>query len=125
MSQYHVRGLKKKSGGMRRPSHKKHKAELGGKWTATKVGETRRSLMKTLGGNLKAKLFEADFVNVVDPKTQKSTKTKIKGVLDHPDNQHYTRRLIITKGCTLDTEIGKVKVTSRPGQSGVVNGILI
>jgi len=41
------------------------------------------------------------------------------------DDPHYTRMNVITKGCIVNTEIGRVKVTSRPTQHGVVNGILI
>jgi small subunit ribosomal protein S8e len=35
------------------------------------------------------------------------------------------RRNIITKGAVVDTSVGKVKVTSRPGQHGIINGIII
>ena len=50
---------------------------------------------------------------------------EIKEVLEHQDNPHYTRRQEITKGCTVMTELGKVKITSRPSQDGVVNGVLL
>jgi len=32
---------------------------------------------------------------------------------------------ILTKGAIVETELGKVKITSRPGQDGVLNGVLI
>ena len=32
---------------------------------------------------------------------------------------------MITKGAILETEDGKCKVVSRPGQSGVINAILV
>jgi len=32
---------------------------------------------------------------------------------------------VITKGAIVKTELGLVRVTSRPGQHGVVNGVLI
>jgi small subunit ribosomal protein S8e len=35
------------------------------------------------------------------------------------------RRNIITKGAVVDTDIGHVKITSRPGQSGALNGIKV
>jgi len=35
------------------------------------------------------------------------------------------RRNIITKGAILQTDLGKVRVTNRPGQEGVINGILV
>jgi small subunit ribosomal protein S8e len=32
---------------------------------------------------------------------------------------------IVTKGCIVETELGKAKVTSRPSQHGIVNAILV
>ena len=40
-------------------------------------------------------------------------------------NPNYVRRNIITKGAIVETPEGNAKVTSRPGQDGVINGILI
>jgi small subunit ribosomal protein S8e len=31
----------------------------------------------------------------------------------------------MTKGAIIETEMGKAKVTSRPGQDGVVNAVLL
>jgi small subunit ribosomal protein S8e len=52
-------------------------------------------------------------------------KTKIIRVLENPTNNDYQRRGVITKGAIIETEDGKCKVVSRPGQDGVVNGILV
>lgn len=125
MTQYHAKGLRKKSGGMRRYAHKKKKYELGGVWVETKVGETVRKAVRGMGGNEKMKLFSTNTVNVANPKTKEVKKVKILGVLEHLDNPHFTRRVIVTKGCTVKTELGTVRITSRPGQDGVVNGILL
>jgi small subunit ribosomal protein S8e len=35
------------------------------------------------------------------------------------------RRNILTKGAIIVTEQGKAKITSRPGQAGTVNGVLL
>jgi small subunit ribosomal protein S8e len=64
-------------------------------------------------------------INVSDPKEKKTKTVKIMEVLEHRDNIHYTRMGVITKGCVVKTELGKVKVTSRPTQDGMINGILI
>ncbi|MFH1511592.1 MAG: 30S ribosomal protein S8e, partial [Candidatus Woesearchaeota archaeon] len=32
---------------------------------------------------------------------------------------------IITKGTIVDTDKGKVRITSRPGQDGTLNGVLV
>jgi len=63
--------------------------------------------------------------NVTDPATGKSQKTEIRGVVKNPANVDYQRRGVITKGAILDTPLGQAVVTSRPGQHGVVNAILV
>ncbi len=65
-----------------------------------------------------------DFVNLagVDSKVKK---TKILKVLENPTNNDYQRRGVITKGAVLETDQGKCRVVSRPGQNGIVNAILI
>ena len=55
----------------------------------------------------------------------KNKKTKILKVLENPTNNDYQRRGVISKGAILETQEGKCKVTSRPGQDGVVNALLI
>jgi len=35
------------------------------------------------------------------------------------------RRNILTKGAVVKTEIGLAKVTSKPGQDGIVNAVLM
>lgn len=91
----------------------------------TKVGETEKRILEKGRGNIfKVKMKIATYANVRD-KDGKIKKVKIKKVLETPDNRHFTRQNIITKGGIIETEIGKVKVTNRVGQDGVVNGILI
>ncbi len=67
----------------------------------------------------------ADTANVYDKKTKKFYKTKIKNVAENPANRHYVRRNIMTRGAIIETEKGKAVVTSRPGQDGTVNAVLI
>ncbi|MFB5621586.1 MAG: 30S ribosomal protein S8e, partial [Candidatus Nitrosomaritimum yanchengensis] len=55
----------------------------------------------------------------------KVKKTKILKVLENATNNDYQRRGIITKGAILETQEGKCRVVSRPGQSGTVNAVLI
>ena len=76
------------------------------------------------GKNTKTALKTIDFVNLAtgDAKVKKS---KILKVLENATNNDYQRRGIITKGAILETQEGKCRVVSRPGQSGTVNAILI
>ena len=103
--------------------YKKH--ELGRTPALTGLAKKRLRHIRTLGGNKKLKLLSEEYANVVDPKTKKSEKVKIKTILETPSNRHFVRRNIMTKGCVVETEKGKAKVTSRPGQDGVVNAVLI
>ena len=76
------------------------------------------------GKNSKTALKSIDFVNLAtgDAKVKKS---KILKVLDNATNNDYKRRGIITKGAILETQEGKCRVISRPGQNGIVNAILL
>jgi small subunit ribosomal protein S8e len=46
-------------------------------------------------------------------------------VIENTANPNYVRQNIITKGSIIGTEKGNAKVTSRPGQHGVVNAVLM
>jgi len=76
------------------------------------------------GKNTKTALKSIDFVNLAT-KGAKVKKTKILKVLENATNNDYKRRGIITKGAILETQDGKCRVVSRPGQSGTVNAVLI
>ena len=76
------------------------------------------------GNNKKTALKTIDFVNLATGES-KVKKTKIIKVLDNTTNNDYKRRGIITKGAILETQEGKCKVVSKPGQNGIVNAILL
>ena len=46
-------------------------------------------------------------------------------VVENKANPNFVRRNIITKGAIVETSKGNAKVTSRPGQSGVISGVLL
>ena len=119
------RPKRKVSGGLYRKARAKRKFELGKIPLLTKLGERKTKKQRTIGGNSKTKLLKAEYANVSDSKTKKIKKVKIKGVLENPANKNYVRRNILTKGTVIETEIGKARITSRPGQEGVVNAVLI
>ena len=72
----------------------------------------------------KTALKTIDFVNLAIPNA-KVKRTKIVKVLENPTNSDYQRRGVITKGAILETEDGKCRVVSKPGQHGAVNAVLI
>ncbi|MEA3429743.1 MAG: 30S ribosomal protein S8e [Nanoarchaeota archaeon] len=116
---------RKQSGTKYQKARKKRSFELAGRPTNTKVGTHSSKNVKTKGGNLKQNLLVAEFANLVDSKTKKFEKVKITKVIENSANRHYVRRNIVTKGCIVETEKGKAKVTSRPGQDGIVNAVLV
>ena len=62
---------------------------------------------------------------ILTDKKGKTTKTQILNVIENAANPHLVRRNIITKGAIVETKLGKVKVTSRPGQEGMISGMLV
>ena len=103
----------------------KRKSELGRDPAETRVDEKRLRKIRTRGGNEKLRLAATNKINLTDVKTGKTQITDILGVIENTANPNYVRRNIITKGAVVETPEGNAKVTSRPGQDGVVNGILI
>ena len=112
------------SGGRRIALRSRRKFEIDRYPNEPLAGEQSSVTRKFRGKNLKTALVSANFVNLVlaDSKVKK---TKIVRVLENPTNNDYKRRGVITKGAIIETEDGKCKVISRPGQDGVVNGILV
>jgi small subunit ribosomal protein S8e len=116
---------KKISGGRYIQNRKKKKYEIAGQKNAVKMGEERRKKKKMRGGKEKVFLIRAKYVNVISKNKKKTEKIEIKNVLETPSNRFLARQNIITKGTVIETNFGKVKVTNRPSQDGVVNGIFI
>lgn len=125
MAQYHAKSLRKKTGGMRRAHHKKKKYETGGVWVSTKIGEEKLLPTRQCGGKVSRKLHFAQFVNLTDSATKKNVRIKITGIIENTANPHYVRRGFITKGTVITTEQGNARITSRPGQGGVLNAVLL
>ena len=78
----------------------------------------------TRGGSLLYGLRSAAEANVYDASSGKTSKSKILRVTANKANREYERRGVITKGATIQTELGEAKVTSRPSDDGVVNAVL-
>jgi small subunit ribosomal protein S8e len=125
MARSQARPKRTASGSRYKDYRKKKQHELGRVPVFTKIGKRNVQIVRTMGNNYKMKLLQAEFVNAYSPGTKKHSKVKIKTVIENKANPHYVRRNIITKGTVVDTELGKVRVTSRPGQAGVCDGVLV
>lgn len=116
---------RKSTGGRLIRARKKLRSEIGRERIAAHVGAHKHKLVRTKGANEKVKLLSTDKINVTDAKTGKTTPATLTNVVENPANVHYVRRNIITKGAVVETSAGKAKVTSRPGQHGALNGVLV
>ncbi len=118
---------RKPTGGKYKLVVKKHKREMGREPAETHLTEedVKIKIVRVKGGNKKIKLLKTNYANVMDPKNGVCKKVTVSNVIGNDANKHYIRRNIITKGAIIETELGKAKVTSRPGQDGVVNAVLI
>ena len=76
-----------------------------------------------MGGNKKVILFSGKIINV--NQKGKTKKTEIKNVLETPSNKFFARQDILTKGTIVETELGKVRITNRPSQEGIINGTIV
>ena len=112
------------TGGRRHPLRIRRKYEIDRYPNEALIEAQETVTRKVRGKNNKTALKTIDFVNLAIPGS-KVKKTKILKVLENPTNNDYKRRGIITKGAVLEIQEGKCKVVSRPGQSGVVNAIII
>jgi small subunit ribosomal protein S8e len=116
---------RKPSGGKKRAYRMKRRFERGAFPTETLMGEPKRKISRRRGGNIKVRVVREKNACVTNPETGKTEKTEIKRVVRNPANVDYNRRGVITKGTIIETSLGTAKVTSRPGQDGLINAVLI
>jgi len=112
------------TGGRRHPLRTRRKYEID-RYPNEPINGAQVTITRQVRGkNSKTALKSIDFVNLAtgDAKVKKS---KIIKVLENATNNDYKRRGIITKGAILETQEGKCRVISRPGQNGIVNAILL
>ena len=125
MSVWHGDMRKKKLSGSRKTMYrKKRKYEQGTFPAETIIGERKQKFSRGRGGNIKIKILSEKQVCVTDPKTGKTEKTDVLRVVKSPANIDYNRRGVITKGALIETSLGTARVTSRPGQHGILNAVL-
>jgi len=114
----------KTTGGRRHPLRIRRKYEMDRYPNEAVSGAQVTITRRVRGNNKKTALKSIDFVNL-SMKNSKVKKTKILKVLENSTNNDYQRRGIITKGAILETEEGKCRVVSKPGQVGIVNAVLL
>ena len=117
--------VRKMTGGRKVANRGRRKFEIDRYPNEAVAGTTDIVIRRVRGANVKAAFKTAEFANVVDSDAKKVTKSKILKVSKNTANRDYERRGVISKGAVIETEAGSALVTSRPGQNGVVNAVLI
>ncbi len=111
------------TGGRRHVLRSRRKYEIDRFPNEALTGDQITITRKVRGKNIKTAIKTIDSVNLaIDSKIKR---VKIIKVLENATNNDYQRRGVISKGAILETEEGKCRVVSRPGQHGTVNAILV
>ncbi len=125
MARWHTVSRRKPTGGLLLKHVKRKNKDKGSEFLETRIAERKTKAKRMKGGGQKDKILAADFVNVSDSSSKSQKKAKIISVESNPANVHYVRRNVITKGAVVKTELGSVRITSRPGQTGSLSGVLL
>ncbi len=125
MAKSKLRSKRKVTGGKYHRYRKKKSRELAGNPALTTIGERKVKRKRMRGGRIKLVLLRGDNVNTYIPSKKKHEILKVVEVVENKASKAFERSNIITKGCIVKTDKGNVKITSRPGQSGVLNGVLL
>ncbi len=111
------------TGGRRHVLRSRRKYEIDRFPNEALIGDQITITRKVRGKNIKTAIKTINSVNLaLDSKIKR---VKIIKVLENATNNDYQRRGVISKGAILETEEGKCRVVSRPGQHGTVNAILV
>ncbi|MCH7902230.1 30S ribosomal protein S8e [archaeon] len=133
MAQWHGKSKRKSTGGLRASLRARDRilAELGGIPSNTTIAiskEPKREHHNRRGKTTKVKVYSEKFVYATDAKN-KVKKLEILAVEANDADRQFARRNIITKGAVLKAKDGSqevfVRVSSRPGQSGSVLGVIL
>ncbi len=108
-------------------AHKKRKYAIGREAAETTIGEDKRKTIRTKGNGSKVRLTAARYANTVI--NNKPVKCEILSVVENPSNKDFVRRNVITRGAIVKAKTPEgseinLKVTSRPGQDGLINAVL-
>ncbi|WP_207589441.1 30S ribosomal protein S8e [Halomontanus rarus] len=117
------RSTRKRTGGRLKDTRNRKKHQLGRLPTETQVGEGRFRTVDVRGNGNKTRALATNVANVTSD--GETVATTITDVVENDANPNYVRRNIITKGAVIDTDEGQARVTSRPGQTGQVNAVLL
>ena len=126
MGIWHGRSGRTKTGSRLKKFRSKRKHQMGRVPTETLMGEQKVKSLDSKGKSVnKTPVITAKYVNVTDPKKNTTVRAEIQDVEENKASMDYQRRKVITRGTIIKTSAGSARVTSRPGQDGVLNAVLI
>jgi small subunit ribosomal protein S8e len=128
MAQWHGISRRKPTGGrLKRPSayRGKRRTEIATEKQFSMIGETSRKAYRKRAGSQTVRVLSDNVINVADKKTGKTVVATLQSVSENAADPNFVRRNIMTKGALVETDKGTVRITSRPGSHGVINGVLL
>ena len=125
MAQWHGISRRKPSGGRRVQARGKRSTEISTEKQMALIGEPKRKIYRRTGGNTLVRVLAANKVSINNPKTGKTVLGTIENVVENESDPNYVRRNVLVKGAIIETDKGRVRITSRPGKDGVINGVLV
>ncbi len=125
MGVWHRRSTRTSTGARLKRFKSKRKHEMGRTPTETLMGEAKRTSIDSRRKVKKTPALRLGQVNVTDPSKNVTFRAELQDVEKNPANMDYQRRKVITRGTIIKTSKGRARVTSRPGQEGILNAVLI
>ena len=125
MGIWHRRSTRTSTGARLKQLRSKRKHQLGRDPTETLMGEPKRVIIDSRRKAKKTPALRLAQVNVTDPAKNVTFRAELQDVEKNPANLDYQRRKVITRGTIIKTSKGRARVTSRPGQDGILNAVLI
>ena len=125
MAQWHGISRRKPSGGRRVQARGKRSTEISTEKQMALIGEPKRKIYRRTGGNTLVRVLAANKVSINNPKTGKTVLGTIENVVENESDPNYVRRNVLVKGAIIETDKGRVRITSRPGKDGVIYGVLV
>ncbi|MHA1943053.1 MAG: 30S ribosomal protein S8e [Candidatus Thorarchaeota archaeon] len=125
MGIWHRRSTRTSTGARLKKLRSKRKHQMGRDPTETLMGEPKRITINSRSKAKKTPALRLTHVNVTDSEKNVTFRAELQDVEKNPANMDYQRRKVITRGTIIKTSKGRARVTSRPGQDGILNAVLV
>lgn len=128
MAQWHGISRRKPSGArLKRPNRYrgKRRTEISSEKQFAFIDADRQTkVYRKRSGNTTVRVLKENMINVSDG-SGTTQRVEMTNVVENGADPNYVRRNILTKGAIVETSLGRVRITSRPGMDGVICGVVI